>query len=215
MDLLWVRHAEPERVAGGTGVPANPGLTERGRAQAGRLADWLVHEHIDVVVSSPQRRARETAEPIAAAHGLAVAVVDGLVEYDVQADHYIPMEELRASNDERLRAMIEGRWESFGGESTAVFRDRVARTIDEIVGTYPGRRVVAVCHGGVINVAFAVVLGLDQMLWFDPQYTSLSRMAASRNGARSVVSVNEHAHLEGTRETRAEREVDPVRRDPS
>jgi len=67
--------------------------------QAQRLADWLALEHIDRILSSPQRRAIETAEPIADAHGLKIEVVEGLVEYDVQSDHYIPMEELRATND--------------------------------------------------------------------------------------------------------------------
>jgi probable phosphoglycerate mutase len=200
MDLLWVRHGEPERIEGGTGVPANPSLTARGREQADRLAEWLAHEPIDVVLTSPQRRARETAEPIAAAHGLALEVVDGLVEYDVQADDYIPMEELRDTNDQRLQDMISGHWENFGGESTAVFRARVTATMDAIVASHPGRRVVAVCHGGVINVALAIVLDLDRMLWFDPKYTSLSRIRASRNGVRSVVSINEHAHLEARRE---------------
>src|ERR1700719_3631670 len=99
MDLLWVRHAEPERIAPGTGVPADPGLTTRGREQAERLAAWLALEPIDVVLSSPQRRAVETAAPIARAHHLEGQVVDGLVEYDARSDSYIPMEELRATND--------------------------------------------------------------------------------------------------------------------
>ena len=201
MDLLWVRHGEPERIAAGTGVPADPPLTARGREQAERLAAWLALEPIDVVLSSPQRRARETAGPIAGAHGLEVQVVDGLVEYDVQSDSYIPMEELRATDDPKLAAMYEGRWEEFGGESTEIFRNRVATTLDEVVAAHPGRRVVAVCHGGVINVALAIVLGLDRHLWFDPHYTSLSRMVASRTGVRSLASLNERAHLVARRET--------------
>ena len=56
------------------------------------------------------------------------------------------------------------------------------------------------CHGGVINVALAIVLGLDQPLWFDPHYTSLSRMVASRTGVRSLASLNERAHLDARRE---------------
>ena len=200
MDLLWVRHAEPERIAPGTGVPANPSLTAAGRAQAQRLADWLAHEHIDAVLSSPQRRAQETAAPIADAHGLNVDVVEGLVEYDVQADHYIPMEELRATNDPRLQDMMEGRWDAFGGESPDVFRARVAKTLDALVADHPGERVVAVCHGGVINVALAIVLEMDRLLWFDPHYTSLSRMVASRTGVRSLSSLNERAHLDARRE---------------
>jgi len=154
-----------------------------------------------VVLSSPQRRAIETAEPIARAHGLEVQVVEGLVEYDVQSDSYIPMEELRATNDPHLSAMYEGRWEEFGAESTETFRLRVATTLDEVVAAHPGRRVVAVCHGGVINVALAVVLGLDRHLWFDPHYTSLSRMVASRTGVRSLASLNERAHLVARRES--------------
>jgi probable phosphoglycerate mutase len=200
MHLLWVRHAEPERVEGGTGVPANPSLTARGHEQARRLADWLALERVDAVVSSPQQRALETAAPIAAAHGLDVDVVQRLVEYDVQADHYIPMEELRAAKDERWQAMVEGRWEAFGGESTAAFRARVAAATDDLVARFPGKTIVAVCHGGVINVALALVLGLDRELWFDPGYTSLSRMIASRTGVRSVASLNERAHLEAKRE---------------
>jgi probable phosphoglycerate mutase len=201
MDLLWVRHAEPQRVAPGSGAPADPALTPRGHEQAARLGAWLAPEPITHVLSSPQRRARETAAPIAEAHCLDVEIFDGLVEYDVQSDHYIPIEELRATNDQRLRDMIEGRWEAFGGESTDIFRARIAETVDAIVAAHPGERVVAVCHGGVINVALALVLGLDALLWFDPGYTSLSRMAASRTGARSLVTLNERAHLEARRET--------------
>jgi probable phosphoglycerate mutase len=111
------------------------------------------------------------------------------------------MEELRANNDPQLIAMYEGRWEEFGAESTETFRARVARTLDEIVAAHPGRRVVAVCHGGVINVAFALALALDRHLWFEPHYTSLSRMVASRTGVRSVTSLNERAHLDGKRDS--------------
>jgi probable phosphoglycerate mutase len=200
MEILWVRHAEPERVAPGSGVPANPGLTAAGREQARRLASWLSLEHIDAILSSPQRRARETAAPIAELHGLEIDVVDGLVEYDVRSDHYIPMDELRRTDQARLRAMIEGEWESFGGESPEVFRARVADTVDEIVEAHAGERVVAVCHGGVVNVALASVLGLQQPLWFDPHYTSLSRMLASRTGVRSITSLNERAHLDARRD---------------
>jgi probable phosphoglycerate mutase len=200
VEIIWIRHAAPERVAAGTGVPANPSLTSAGESQARRLAAWLACERVDTVLSSPQRRARETAAPIAAAHGLAVEVHDGLVEYDVQADHYIPIEELRATKDERWQAMIEGRWDSVGGEDPQLFASRVARTVDEIVAAHAGQTVVAVCHGGVINVALAAVLGLDRQLWFDPGYTSISRMAASRAGIRSVRSLNECAHLYALRD---------------
>jgi probable phosphoglycerate mutase len=200
MDLILIRHAEPERIAPGTGVPADPALTELGREQAHRLADWFAHERVDAVLTSPMRRARETAEPIAAAHGLDVEIVPGLIEYDANSDHYIPMEEMKATDDPRLQAMIEGRWEEFGADGVEAFRRRVAQTLDEIIAAHPGERVVAVCHGGIINVASALVMEMDRHLWFEPHYTSVTRIVASRSGVRSMTSLNERAHLDGRRD---------------
>src|SRR5437868_6429597 len=118
MEIVLVRHAEPVRVGAGetAGEAADPGLTERGHQQAHRLASWLAHEHFDALLVSPKRRAVETAAPVADALGLAVKIDDGIIEYDAQSDDYIPMEELRATGDARLAAMIEGRWADFGGE---------------------------------------------------------------------------------------------------
>jgi probable phosphoglycerate mutase len=204
MDLVFVRHAEPVRTPAGTvSGPADPGLTPLGFEQTRRLAAWLACESIDAVLSSPMRRARETAEPVAAALGLDTEIVDGLVEYDSTSDDYIPMAELQAAGDPRWLAMVEGRWEEFGADPAHVFKARVARCVEDIVGRFPGRRVVAVCHGGVVNCALASILGIDRYLWFEPFYTSISRVVASRSGVRSIVSLNEHAHLEATRESGA------------
>jgi broad specificity phosphatase PhoE len=202
MDLAFVRHAEPVRtVAGTVAGPADPGLTELGFEQSRRLAAWLALERVDAVLSSPMRRARETAAPVAAALGIDVEIVDGLIEYDATSDDYIPMDELQASGDPRWLAMVEGRWEEFGADPAHVFKARVAHTVEAIVEQYAGKRVVAVCHGGVVNCALASVLDIDRYLWFEPVYTSISRVRASRSGIRSVVSLNERAHLEATRDS--------------
>ena len=86
------------------------------------------------------RRARETAEPLAAALGLDVEIVDGLIEYDSTSADYIPMAELQATNDPRWLAMVEGRWEELGAGPAHVFKARVAQCVDEIVDRFPGRR---------------------------------------------------------------------------
>jgi probable phosphoglycerate mutase len=200
MELLWVRHGEPERVAPGTGVRADPALTARGTEQAQRLAAWLAFEPIDAIVCSPLQRAVATAAPIAASCGVEIEVVDDLIEYDNNSDHYIPMEEMRLNKDERWQAMVDGRWDEFGADLPEVFRARIDAAVATLIARFPGKRVVAVCHGGVINVALGSVLGVAQPLWFEPGYTSLSRMIASRTGIRSVASLNELAHLEAKRE---------------
>lgn len=202
MDLVLVRHAEPVRLtsADTRGAPADPSLTEQGRAQSERLAAWLAHERFDVILTSSKARAIETAAPVAAVVGVAPVIDDGWLEYDARADDYIPMEELRANGDPRVQAMADGRWEEFGAEHPDVFRAQVAAALDRTIADHPGRRVLVVCHGGVINVAIALVAGLDRHLWFEPGYTSISRIVASRVGVRSVVSINDTAHLVATRE---------------
>ena len=55
-------------------------LSERGRAQAQAVADWLAQRNVTHVVASPLERAQETAAPIAAHHGLPVNTDDELIE---------------------------------------------------------------------------------------------------------------------------------------
>lgn len=195
MELLLIRHGEPVRIESDEGI-ADPPLTERGADQALRLAKWLGEERIDHIAVSPLRRARQTAVPLADQFGLTPEVVDGLAEFDAEASSYIPMEELRAARDPRFHAMVEGRWEELGSMvEPEVFRAGAVATIDGIATAHPGRRVAVVCHGAVINVYLADVIGADRLLWFEPGYTSISRVAVSRTGIRSVLSVNETAHL--------------------
>jgi probable phosphoglycerate mutase len=211
VDLLLIRHAEPVRIAPGAGGggPVDPVLTSRGRDEAARLAAWLASEPIDAVISSPLQRATQTADPVARAHGLELEIGPDLVEYDANADHYIPAEELKAERDARWHAMLEGRWEDFGGEPPDQFRARILPSLDGIIGRFPGGRVAVVCHGGVINVYLAALLGLDRDLWFEPGYTSISRVAAARSGPRSLVTLNETAHLLGVRDPVAEPPPEP------
>jgi probable phosphoglycerate mutase len=193
VELVVVRHAEPVRIEDADG-PADPPLTELGRAQAGAAARWLAAEHLDAVYASPLRRAVETAEPIAAEHGLGITIEDGVAEYDRESPHYIPYEELKAERTEHFLALVEGRFDEISPEGPA-FVDRVIEAFAGLIASHPGQRIAVVCHGGTVNVFLAHVLGLDRPLFFEPEYTSISRVAASRNGPRSVVSINETGHL--------------------
>jgi 2,3-bisphosphoglycerate-dependent phosphoglycerate mutase len=53
-------------------------------------------------------------------------------------------------------------------------------------------------------VYVAALLGLERHLWFEPGYTSITRVAAARSGERSVVTLNETAHLVATRDAKEE-----------
>jgi probable phosphoglycerate mutase len=199
MDLVLVRHAEPVRVVVAEG-PADPPLTERGRDQAHATAAWLASERVDAIYTSPLQRARETAEAIASRHSCDVRVEDGIAEYDRQSEFYIPVEELKTTTDPELqahwRALAEDRLEDVV-EDAHTFRPRVVAAVERLIAEHPGQSVMAVCHGGVINVALAEIIGLARSLWFEPAYASIHRVAASRAGIRTIRSINETGHLRG------------------
>ena len=193
MDLLLIRHAEPIRIEDAAG-PADPTLHERGHRQAALCAAWLAGERLDAIWSSPMRRARETADAVAVAHGLKVEIDDELAEFDREAVSYIPFEELRATRDERFVAMAEDRLEDLDIDPLA-FQRGIVTAVERVIEANPGRKVGVVCHGGVINAYIAHILEIPKLLWFEPGYTSIHRIAASRAGHRSVVALNEMAHL--------------------
>ena len=195
MQLLLIRHGETVRVESETGV-ADPQLTENGHHQARLLADWLGAEPLDHIAVSPLRRARETVAPLAERFGLEPQVIGELAEFDADASSYIPMEVLKATRDPRLRALTEGRWEELGSAiDPERFRRTVTTVLDELAGSHPGHNVAVVCHAAVINAYLGDIIGTPRLLWFEPRYTSVSRVLVSRSGTRSVESVNESAHL--------------------
>jgi len=198
VELLLIRHALPVRKEGFAG-PADPVLAEAGHEQARRLGDYLAAEQLDAVYSSPLQRARQTAEPLAARQGLTVIIDDGVAEYDRHHNEYVPIEELKAANDPRWQALLAG---DLGVPDVDPydFRENVVRAIERIIERHPGRtKVAVVCHGGVINAYVSYMLTLaDPTGFFYPNYTSIHRIAAARTGERSILTINETAHLRGS-----------------
>ena len=192
MELILVRHGLPQRVINQNGQPANPSLSDVGHQQAQKVAAWLQHESIDRLYSSPMKRAKETADPIATCCTLDVEIRDGVAEYDQHSQHYIPIEELKALDFERWQRVM-------GGEMDSVdfprFADTVVDTLESIVAENRGGRAAVICHGGVINVWSAHVMGFTPRVFFNPNYTSINRFMVASSGVKSVLTLNEHAHL--------------------
>lgn len=193
MELLLVRHALPLRVSTTDGTPADPSLSGEGREQARRLADWFAEERFDALYSSPLRRALETAEPLARGRGLELRVAPAVAEFDADSVHYVPLEELKATDPESWRALVASGF-YLGGDSET-FRATVVAALEGIIAENSGGRVAVVCHGGVINAWVSHILGTERLFLFEPAYTSASRFLAASSGERSVVSLNETAHL--------------------
>ena len=106
MQLLLIRHALPMRTKAGEG--SDPDLTEAGWEQARRLPDALARFPISRLVSSPQRRALQTAGPVADARKLPIHIDERLAEYDRGLSHYVPLEEVRAERPQDWARMAAG-----------------------------------------------------------------------------------------------------------
>ena len=195
MELVLVRHALPVRIdATDHGGPADPGLADLGWQQAVRVVEALALDQVTALYSSPAARALETAEPLAAKLGLTPEVVDGLSEFDREHGSYVPVEELRAENDPRWHALVKGELQDSGVDPRA-FREGVVAAVEDIAGRHPGGRAVLMTHSGVINAYAGHVAGQERVLWFAPAYASLTRIGASRDGRRGLVSLNETGHV--------------------
>lgn len=115
---------------------------------------------IDVIVSSPQTRARETAEYCAEALGLDVEIIDGFRELNFGAFEGLT----RAEAMERYGQEF-GRWEaSFStsppdGESTTALHRRVTRARLKVQEAYEGKTVLVVTHMTPIKSVIRQALG--------------------------------------------------------
>ena len=196
-DLLLIRHGLP------TSGIAQPGLSPEGIEQARRLGTWLKGEDIDVLVTSPMRRARETADVIAGEMGREVdAIVDDLREWDTDLPPtaYYAIAEMGPTNP-RAVAIAEGRYDDFVPElDREAFRRRTAGVLAEVLQRWPGQRIAAVCHGGLINAMVGGVLEVPALFWFNPGYTSVTRLRQMPGERVVVVSVNETAHFFAVRD---------------
>ncbi len=191
MELILIRHGLPEKIVNDDGSPADPPLSVEGRSQADKVAAWLERESIDRLYSGPMKRAFETAEPLAGMKQLDIEVRDGVAEYDQHADQYIPVEQLKEVDYERWLRLMKGEMEV----EFAPFAEAVITTLEQIVDDNRGKRVAVTCHGGVINVWTAHVIGFEPRLFFNPNYTSINRFMCASSGEKSVITLNEHYHL--------------------
>jgi broad specificity phosphatase PhoE len=147
--IYLVQHGDKQR------SPGDPGLTELGKRQAAVTARWLRGTGLKALYSSPLRRARETAEPVGAATGLAVQLDSRLRErlnWDgTQAFDAFLAEWDRSTKD---RDLVLG-----NGESSRSAGERLRLFLAGLSGG--GSRVAVVSHGGVTVDLLRNLLGDD------------------------------------------------------
>lgn len=152
MTYAFIRHGQTDWNANGllqgsSDIPLN----DIGRGQAIEAVEVLRGTPWAAIVSSPLRRARETAEIIAARLGVPLGpAYDELAERD-----YGPLEGTPSQD-------AIDRWPSReypGAESLASVAERGRRGLARIAEDYPDADVVIVCHGTLIRYTLAALAG--------------------------------------------------------
>ncbi|MEV0967916.1 bifunctional RNase H/acid phosphatase [Microtetraspora glauca] len=199
--FLLLRHGETplsvEKRFSGLG---DPSLTPKGRVQAEAAALRLSREPyaIDVIVSSPLTRARQTAEAVAARTGVPVRIEQDLREADFGAWEGHTFAEIQRSWPAELAAWIgDPSVAPPGGESFAAAGQRVERARDRIIAEHEGRTVLVVSHVTPIKllVRFALMAPPEALYRMHLDVACLSVIDYYADGPAVVRALNDTAHL--------------------
>lgn len=150
-NLYFVRHAHSNYSADELGRP----LTKQGLNDAKGITDILIRENIDVVVSSPYKRAVQTVDGVAKHLEKEIEMIDAFKERKL-SEHPI-------SNFQEAMLHV---WSDFDfslptGESNHHAQNRGVQATKELLGKYAGQNIVIGTHGNIMVLI---------MNYFDPIY---------------------------------------------
>ncbi len=224
MEIVFIRHGEPEWVRDGFNVD-NPPLTERGHRQAARMAEALAGEHFDEVYCSPLVRTRQTAAPLFAALGRDEQIAPWLEEIRNPIWSGTPSEIADEAYREQRERASHDRWRGLdGGESPRDFVDRIhlgctmwleergVRRLDSDFSLWevdrPDWRIALVAHAGTNSVSLCHLLGVPPVPWewdrFVIGHASISRVRTLQMGdghTFSLTKLSDVEHLDRTDRT--------------
>lgn len=199
LEMLLVRHGETEwnsqrRIQGQLDIPLNA----TGHAQAQALAGRLATLDVDAVYASDLARARQTAEPIAAALGLELRLDPRLRERHfggLQGRFYEELQRDAPAVHQRMRSR-DLEFDLDGGETLPRFHRRVCDAFADLAARHPQGRIVVVSHGGVLDCLYrlAGAIPLEAPRTWSLFNASLNTLAWA-DGACRLVSWGEVAHL--------------------
>lgn len=159
--LILIKHSVPEIEAD---HPANTWkLSKEGRLRAQRLAEQLKSFEPEVIVSSNEPKAKETAEIVASQLQLDVQIVPDLHEHARSNVPYLSHDAFQASIHDFFQRPDEL---VFGEETANQAYTRFYRAVHSILNEHKGKTIVIVTHGTVISLFVSRLTGSpDLELW--------------------------------------------------
>ena len=176
--LILVKHSMPQIRED---LPAREwALSDEGIMRAEQLAERLDPYQPQILVSSPEPKALETAGMIARRHQLSLNIFHDLHEHDRSRVPYMPKEEF----DKAVREFFTySDKQLFGNETADKAHERFSNAVHSILYFYKDKRIIVVSHGTVISLFVSRITGgSDYSLWKElglPGYVVLDMQSKS------------------------------------
>jgi len=198
-ELILIRHGETDwnveqRIQGHLDIALNA----TGLAQAEAIGERFLDQRVDVLISSDLGRAMQTANPIARACRLPVIRDARLRERHLGV--------LQGKTREQAQQIVPKMFDVFrsriadapleDGESLEMFARRVIEALSEVAQTHRNKRIVAVTHGGVVDIAHRWVsnIALDAPRVSPIRNASINTLRVSASGFE-IVHWGDISHL--------------------
>lgn len=159
--LILIKHSLPEVMEN---LPARDWhLSEEGRIRARMLAENLKPYHPEVILSSVEPKAEQTASIIAQSLGLEFLLIDGLHEHDRSGVPFYSKESFQSLVRKLFK---EPETLIFGNETGAQALGRFSKSVDAILQLYNDKNMAIVSHGTVISLFVSWLTRMDgYLLW--------------------------------------------------
>ena len=200
-EIILIRHGETEwNLIGRWQGHADSALSSRGVLQAKHLGERMANERVDFVYTSDLERAKHTAKIVGAPSNWSFSLMPELRERDIGVLEGMTTDEMVEKQPEAYHSFLHDGpcYQPPGGESFQQFAGRCLEVIETLANRHPGKKIVAVTHGGVLGAIFRKILniGLDAERNFLLRNCSINRIQKTAD-RWNLVSWGDVAHLHG------------------
>ncbi len=154
MKILITRHGQTDwnvlgKIQGQTDIELN----DNGRQQAKETGELIKNENIDIIITSPLKRAKETAKIINENFNVTIIEDNRLMERNFGKSEGLTKDDRRKLKE--INPEVNDVWNynkniDFNGmETMQDFCNRIYKFLDEIINKYRYKNILIVTHGGV------------------------------------------------------------------
>ncbi|MHA2179704.1 MAG: histidine phosphatase family protein [Candidatus Thorarchaeota archaeon] len=155
-DIYFLRHGLTSIIPGI--APSKWPISDEGRRHASKIASSGIFDEIEVVVSSMEEKAYETAVPVSSRLGLPILTDPAFNELDRDRGGFMS---LASYSDTVHRVLVEPSFEVSGWELSGAALERFQEGIDKMEKGHESENVLIVSHGIVLTLFFSHLLGLS------------------------------------------------------